>query len=153
MASPDAIDTRILQILGSNGRESWKNIAAEVGLSAPSVLERVRKLERMGLIRRYTVVVDPAEAGCGLLAFVSLRGSGPEYHARLTAQVEAMPEIQECHVTAGDYDYLLKVRCASPEHLTRILQRLRSDDGAKGTYTTMTLATIKETVEVPLEAD
>ena len=150
MTHLDEIDVRLLELLASNGRESWKNLAEGVDLSAPSVQDRVRKLERAGLIDGYTTRIDPAAAGLELLAFVFLTGSGPEYHARLAAQVAGLKEIQECHVTSGAFDYLLKIRCRSSAHLMEVLQKLRSDPGLKGTDTTVTLATLKETTELPL---
>lgn len=150
MTRLDDTDLHILDALIANGRESWKSVADQVGLSAPSVLERVRKLERSGLIRGYTALLDPEKAGAALLAFVFVTGSGPEYHARLTEQVARMDEVQECHVTSGSFDYLLKIRCASSAHLMQVLQELRSDSGLKATDTTVTLTTLKETAAVPV---
>lgn len=152
MTRLDDTDLRLIELLEANGRESWKNLAEQVGLSAPSVLERVRKLERSGLIRGYAALLDPESAGSPLLAFVFLTGSGPEYHARLSEQIAAMPEVQECHVTSGSFDYVLKIRCSSSRHLMRILQQLRADSGLKATDTTVTLATLKETPAVPVNA-
>lgn len=152
MSRLDDIDRIILERLGRDGRASWKNLADEVGLSAPSVMERVRKLERGGVLRGYAALLDPDELGLELLAFVFLTGSGPEYYRRLEEQVSAMPEIQECHVTSGSYDYLLKIRCSSSGHLMDVLQRLRADEGVRNTETTVTLATLKETMALPLAA-
>jgi Lrp/AsnC family leucine-responsive transcriptional regulator len=143
--SLDELDRKILELLAANGRESWKGIADRVGLSAPSVMERVRKLERAKLGRGYTVVLDPAEAGLAVLAFVSIVGSGPRYHQLIEQQVRDMPEVQECHVTSGTFDYLLKIRCASSQQLMDVLQKLRAEDGVQRTETTVTLATLKET--------
>lgn len=150
MPSLDDTDVRILEILAENGRASWKAVAEDVGLSAPSVLERVRKLERGGFVRGYTVLLDPVAVGLELLAFVSVVGGGPKFHANLQAQLVEFPEILECHVTDGAYDYLLKLRCRSSGHLMDALQRLRSISGVESTHTTVTLATLKETSTLSL---
>jgi len=150
MVRLDEIDLQILDLLAQRGRESWKSLADEVGLSAPSVMERARKLERAGVIRGYSVRLDPEALGLDLLAFVFLVGSGREYHLRLSEQIQTLPEVLECHATSGAYDYLLKVRCTSTRHLMRVLQTLRADPGLKSTDTTVTLASMKESVALPL---
>lgn len=149
MTQLDDIDLKILEILSANARESWKTIADRVGLSAPSVQERVKKLERAELIRGFAVVLDPVAAGLDFLAFVSIVGNGPKYHAFIKQQVQDMQEVQECHVTSGSFDYLLKIRCESSKRLMEVLQLIRADSGVQSTHTTVTLATLKETSALP----
>jgi Lrp/AsnC family leucine-responsive transcriptional regulator len=149
----DDIDLEILRLLQDNGRESWKRLAEQVGLSAPAVMERARKLEQAGFILGYGAIIDPVSAGLSVLAFVAIEGKGPKSHTRLAKKIEDLDEIQECHVTSGQYDYLLKVRCRSSAHLMSVLTSLRANDDALRTHTTVTLATLKESSRVALTSD
>jgi Lrp/AsnC family leucine-responsive transcriptional regulator len=134
-----------------DGRITWAQLASEVGLSAPSVTERVRRLERLGVIDGYSARVNAEAVGNGLLAFVAVGLSDPSHHAEMLAQVEATPEIQEYHIVAGDYDYLLKVRCTDAKHLERLLrEKVRSVAGVVRTQSTIVMLTSKETGAVPL---
>lgn len=149
----DSLDRKILIRLMQDGRITWAQLATEVGLSAPSVTERVRKLERLGVIEGYSARVNAEAVGNGLLAFVAVGLSDPSHHAEMLARVEATPEIQEYHIVAGDYDYLLKVRCADAKHLERLLrERVRSVAGVARTRSTIVMLTSKETCAVPLPA-
>ncbi|MHC4236334.1 MAG: Lrp/AsnC family transcriptional regulator, partial [Planctomycetota bacterium] len=111
LLSLDDLDRKILLRLMEDGRITWAQLAADVGLSAPSITERVRKLERLGVIEGYGARVNPEVVGYGLLAFVSVGLTDPNHHAEMLRRAETSPEIQEYHIVAGDYDYLLKLRC------------------------------------------
>jgi len=109
--SLDPVDRKILSILQENGRITNVKLAAEVGLSPPTVLERVRKLEERGIIEKYVALVDPAKVGLGLCAFVQVSLS---FHRRkeidrFRDQVLDFPEVLECYHVAGQGDYLLKI--------------------------------------------
>lgn len=150
----DERDRAILGRLASDGRVTWADLAGEVGLSPPSVAERVRKLEESGVIRGYAARVDPAAVGAGTLAFVAVTASGPEPYRRIGEWAERSPEIQECHAITGENDYLLKVRCRDTADLGRFLrEELRAIDGVARTVSTVVLETLKETPTVPLRAD
>jgi DNA-binding Lrp family transcriptional regulator len=106
--SLDPVDRKILSILQENGRIT---LASEVGLSPPTVLERVRKLEERGIIEKYVALVDPAKVGLGLCAFVQVSLS---FHRRkeidrFRSEVLEFPEVLECYHVSGEGDYLLKV--------------------------------------------
>lgn len=147
----DEVDCAILTALVENSRISWAALAEEVGMSAPSTTERVRKLESLGVIEGYTARLNADSLGYGLLAFVAVGLSQPKYHSGLLDWVQATPEVQECHVIAGDYDYLLKVRCSDTESLERLLrEELRANDGVTGTRSTIVMTTCKETATIPL---
>jgi Lrp/AsnC family leucine-responsive transcriptional regulator len=95
--------------------------------------------------------VDPEVVGYGLLAFVSVGLTDPNHHAEMLRQAEATPEIQEYHIVAGDYDYLLKVRCRNSKDLERLLrEKVRSIAGVARTKSTIVMLTSKETCAVPL---
>jgi len=147
----DSIDYEILRRLSENGRESWAELAGEVGLSAPSTTERVRKLEAAGVIRSWAALIDARSVGYELLAFVAVQASAPSGHDEMFDWAERTVEVQECHVIAGAYDYLLKIRCRGPADLERLLrQELRALPGVSRTDSTIVLQTTKETPRTPI---
>src|ERR1700722_1449866 len=117
----DSTDIKALQALQASGRESWSSLGETLGLTGPAAADRVRRLEERGVIRGYTALVDPSAVGAGLAAFVAVTLDRPSDRARFLALVADLGEIQECHHTAGDDDYLLKVRCRDTRHLEEIL--------------------------------
>jgi Lrp/AsnC family leucine-responsive transcriptional regulator len=147
----DTNDYKILARLMANARATWAELGAILGLSAPAAAERVRKLEERGVIRGYAALVDPDAAGCGLAALVAVTLDRPEHRAAFLARVTAMPEILECHHTAGDDDYILKIRCTGPRHLERLVSDdLKALPGLLRTRTTVILSTVKESPVLPL---
>lgn len=149
----DALDRKIIAALMTDGRVTWAQLATEVGLSGPSVTDRVRKLEKDGVVEGYSARISAESVGYGLLAFVSVAVGDPRQHERLLAWAQATPEVQEFHVVAGDFDYLVKIRCRDARHLERLLrQDVRSAAGMMRTNSTIVLATKKETSAIPLAA-
>ncbi len=147
----DDLDLKLLARLMADGRITWAQLASEVGLSGPSVTERVRKLERVGVLQGFTAQVSPESVGYGLLAFVSVSISGPMHQDDLLRWARAAVEVQECHVVAGAHDYLLKVRCKDSKDLERVLNGgLRLVPGVVRTNSSIVLTTSKETSAVPL---
>jgi Lrp/AsnC family leucine-responsive transcriptional regulator len=134
------------------GRATWSELSGILGLSSPSTADRVRRLEETGVIKHYTAVVEPNLVGCGLMSFISVTLEHPKYRASFLDCVIKLPEIQECHHVTGDYDYLLKVRCASTAALETIISdRLKSVAGVARTTTIVALSTVKETMELPIQ--
>ncbi len=141
----DQMDQRILAHLVTNGRVSWADLAALVELSPPAVAERVRRLETDGVVRGYTTLVDPLAVGSEVLAFAHVTVSDPSSHAAIRAWAVDAHEVEELHVVAGDFDYLLKIRCTSTEALGTLLRdQLRALPGISRTSTAITVATHKE---------
>lgn len=110
----DAIDRRILRELQADGRISNLKLAESVHLSPSAVLERVKRLTREGVILGYEARLNPAMLGAGLLVFVEilLDRTLPAVLETFKAAVQSRPEILECHLVAGGFDYLLKTRVA-----------------------------------------
>lgn len=151
MTELDALDRRILDLLLNDGRMTWAQLAAEIGLSAPSAAERVRKLEDAGYIDGYSARISAPLVGYPLLALVSLSVDAPGRHDTLVRWARESPEVQECHIVAGEHDYLLKVRARDPQQLESFLrEKLRSVPGVVTTTTTIVLRSLKETGSVPL---
>ena len=140
----DAVDQQILGILRQDGRASHARIAQRVGLSAPAVGERIRKLEGAGVILGYQAVFDPAAVGLPICAFVAIIPQPRNPAANLVARLLGLPEIEELHAVAGDYSYVAKVRLASTQDLDAFLDRLVLLEGVERSQTTMVLRTNAE---------
>jgi Lrp/AsnC family leucine-responsive transcriptional regulator len=150
----DSIDRQILLILREEGRASHAALAKAVGLSAPAVGERVRKLEQAGVIRGYRAVLDPDALGLDICAFVAIAPQPRKSAADLVERLLSLPEIEELHAVAGNYAYIAKVRVASTQALDGFLDRLFMMEGVERTETTMVLRTNAERpMHLPFEAD
>lgn len=146
----DAVDSKLIHRLMARGRITWAELAHQVGLSAPAVTDRVRRLEERGVIRGYGALVAPDEVGLHLTALVAVTLEHPRHRAEFLALVQALPQIQECHHVAGDDDYVLKVRCRSTRQLDELISgQLKSLAGVARTRTTIVMSTLKETPVLP----
>jgi Lrp/AsnC family leucine-responsive transcriptional regulator len=123
---PDATDVRLLDMLQRDGRRPYADMGTEIGISGPSVHERVKKLEARAVIRGYTAVVDPAAVGLGVLAFTWLTQAPGTAATDLTTAFADIPELEECHHIAGEADYLLKIRARDTQHLEAVIKRLQT---------------------------
>ncbi len=147
----DYLDFQILEYLSLNARVTWTELSAKLGLSAPAITERVRKLEERGVIKGYTVLLEPELLGCGLLAFVAVQISDAKSRQILLERVKTMPEVLECHHMSGDDDYWLKVRCAGTKALEKIItQELKSISSGIKTRTSIALSSFKDSPCLPL---
>ena len=110
----DRIDLKILNVLQHDGRISNLKLAESVALSPTAVLARVQRLSRDGYILGYEAQLNPAQLGAGLMVFVEvlLDRTTPNVFDAFKAAVQVRPEIMECHMVAGGFDYLLKTRMA-----------------------------------------
>src|SRR5688500_15017510 len=106
----DAIDAKILNILQDNARTSNVEIARRVSLAPSAVLERVRKLEARGVLRKYTAEIDSDAVDLSLLAFVFVKAEERLATGETGERLAALPEVQEVHHIAGEDCYLVKVR-------------------------------------------
>jgi Lrp/AsnC family leucine-responsive transcriptional regulator len=149
----DERDLQILAVLQADARVSNAELGRRLGLAPSAILERIRKLERRGVILGYSARIDPRAVGRELLAFVFVQADerpGGDDLGRLLAGV---PEVQEVHHVAGEDCYLVKVRCGSPEALGRLLkERLGGLEPVRRTRSTVVLGTIKETAALDLPA-
>jgi Lrp/AsnC family leucine-responsive transcriptional regulator len=108
----DKLDRRILDLLQQNGRMSMTELADTVGLTVTPCIERVRRLERDGVIMGYHARVAPSALDAGLLVFVEITMSSKSERTfeDFRREVLCIPQVQECHLVSGDFDYLLKAR-------------------------------------------
>lgn len=143
----DDLDRGILAHLLRDGRAPASQVADQVGLSRPAVAERIEKLERLGVIRGTTVVVEPESLGREVTAFVAARGPRLDAKAwRRFRELMTGDEILEVHTVAGDDCYLIKVRTDSMHSLNRIVSDLTSAPLSLSTRTTIVMATHCEKV-------
>lgn len=149
----DRVDRKILDILQRNGRISITDLAEEVGLSATPCAERVRRLERNGVITGYHARVSPQALGKNLLVFleIKLSAKSDEVFEKIKKELHGMPDVMECHLVSGDFDYLVKARLAEMNDYRRllgqILQRLPASAESRS-YVVM--EEIKETSYLPV---
>lgn len=143
----DRIDRNILSALARNGRLSMAELANRVGLSKTPVQARVRRLERDGIIRGYTALIDHERIGEGHVAFVQVTLSDTR-SAALNAFNEAaagIAEVEQCHMIAASFDYLLKVRTADIAAYRRVLgERISSLPHVEHTSTFVAMETVKD---------
>jgi len=149
----DDLDREVLHALQKDGRTSNSDLAKRVGLSRAATHARVRKLERMGAITRYTAIVDPEAVGFELLCLIgiAMQLHSQENIARARAAIVEMPEVLECWHVTGDFDYILKVAVRSRADLQRfILDRLTPVPGIARVNTSLVLGIEKSTTALPL---
>jgi len=118
----DDIDLELLSALQEDARATYAELGRKVGLSAPAVAERVRRLEASGIISGYHAQVDLKKAGYGIVAFVRLT-SAPDLAPQLERLARDTPEVLEFHRVTGTEGFVLKVAVTSIEHLERIVVR------------------------------
>lgn len=135
----DRTDFALVAALQQDAAQRLEDLARLVGMAPSSVHERLRRLERAGVIRRWTVECDAAMLGLPVLAFMGVRATRP--CSELLPALEAIPAIEECHSVAGSLSMLLKVRVESTSALLALTERLRQIPGIEGTETTIALAT------------
>lgn len=145
----DDIDRQIVTLLQADAQLSNAALAERVGLTASTVHERVKKLERRGIIKGYVALVDPELVGKPITAFIRLTvGSTTENYLesknRVIEVCQAEPDVVECHGVAGEDCYVLKVRVASPKRLEELIERIRCHAQVARSTTNIVLSTFKE---------
>ena len=144
----DRTDYKILRRLQENGRITNADLARSVNLSPTPCLERVRRLEADGYILNYVALLNPDRLGAGVVVFiqVQLDRTSPGVFERFKKQVNLTPEVVECHMVAGGFDYLLKVRTSSMVEYREFLgQTLAQMSDIKQTHTYVVMEQVKST--------
>ena len=146
----EEIDRQIVSLLVRDGRMSYTELARRTGLSVSAAHQRVRRLEKRGVIKGYTAIVSADDAGLPLTAFVSIKPFDPAAPDDAPRQLSHLTSIEACHSVAGEENYILKVRVASPADLEELLQQIRGS-AAVSTRTTVVLSTPYENrpIEMP----
>jgi len=137
----DKVDAGIISALSRDGRMSYAEVAAEVGLSTAAVHERVKKLLERGTIRRFGLSVAPDKLGLHFTAFVAIRHDGGVRCREIAPALQALPEVLELHSVAGEHDCLAKVRTAHARALEDVLYKIKAIPGVARTTSTVVLNT------------
>ena len=135
----DPIDLTLIDAVQQNATQRLEDLGRLVGLAPSSVSDRLRRLERDGVIKRWTVALDAAAVGLGVLAYIGVRSS--RTCADLLNEMADLPEIEEVHSVAGELCFLLKVRVPDTNGLLGLIERLRAIEGIEQTQTTVVLKT------------
>jgi Lrp/AsnC family leucine-responsive transcriptional regulator len=135
----DERDLAIIAALQRDARATYADIAAQVGLSASSVHDRVRKLEASGVILAYRAIVDPGSVGLMVTALIAATPLDPTQPDDLPDRLADFPEVEDCLSVAGEANYVLKVRTRSTGELEELIRRLR-EKGGVNTRTTIALS-------------
>lgn len=150
----DNIDIKILKELQHNGRISNIELSRQVGLSPTPCLERVKRLERQGIISGYRALLNPELLDASLLVIVEItlvRGK-PDVFEEFNQAIKELDEIQECHLVSGDFDYLLKTRVADMAAYRDLLgTTLLRLPGVNDTRTYVVMEEVKQTSYLPIE--
>ncbi|WP_175778487.1 Lrp/AsnC family transcriptional regulator [Burkholderia anthina] len=149
----DAIDRRILRALQHNSNQTNAELAQQVGLSATPCLRRVHLLEEQGVIDAYVALLNPAAVELRFTAFVrvTLERQDKTTVERFAREMEHAPEVLECHLMAGSYDYLLRVIARDLDDYQRFqMETLTQIEGVRNVETEIPLKRIKQTMRLPI---
>ena len=144
----DDLDLKILNALQQNGRTKRNEIAEMVGLSVPSISERLKKLEDNKIIEGYYTKLKRQSFGYDILAFILVMMDSSKHYKDLIKHVDKHPNILECHSVLGEGSHLLKVLVKNTEALEKLLSEVQTWTGVTGTKTTYVLSTLKETTAI-----
>jgi Lrp/AsnC family leucine-responsive transcriptional regulator len=155
----DEADRKILGLLQTNARLTNAELADAVGMNASSVFERVKKLERRGVITGYVATVDAEKIGKPLLAFMRLtieteaQQDFDTTHDQVLRTCLAEPDILECHNVAGEDCFIVKMRAGGPKQLESLLSKIRRQTRSSRSVTNIVLSTYKESTRVEPERE
>ncbi len=141
----DDLDIKILNTLQRRGRTKRNELAELVGLSIPSVSERLKKLEEKGIVEGYYAKLSKQAFGFDITAYIQVIMDSSKHYKNMISRVEKLPQILECHSVLGEGSHLLKAVVKNTEALEKLLSEIQSWPGVTSTKTTFVLSTIKET--------
>lgn len=149
----DRVDLAILKVLQSDGRITNVDLAQKVNLSASPCLDRVKRLESAGYIKRYGAFLNASKLNYGMTAFiqVTLDRTTADVFKMFKKEVVKIKEVVECHLVAGGYDYLMKIRFADIENYRLTLEKVAGLPSISQTHTYMVTEHIKEDNGVPFD--
>jgi len=147
----DEKDLKILEVLQKQGRITLRELARKVGSPVTTVHSRVKRLEKMGVVKAYRAVLSPEKLGLKTLAFVLVSFSKESglSQREVARKISEFPEVQEVHIITGEWDIIVKVRVSDVEELGRfVIDKVRAVPGVEKTLTCVVLDTLKETLTV-----
>ena len=151
LAQIDEIDAKILEILQKEGRTRRNDLAEAVGLSLPSVSERLRKLEEGGIVTGYHAKLDARRLGRDITAFIFVTVDSSRHFGQFLEHTRDLDDILEVHAITGEGSHLLKVRTANTTTLEKLLAKIQAWAGVVHTTTHLVLSSAKETTRIRVE--
>jgi len=142
----DQIDRKLLQILSQNAAATATEMMPQVNLSIPAINKRIQKLQKTGVIRRFTIQVEPAKVGKPICAFILVVLHRSSQIDSLMEYIQSDPDILECYGITGEYDYMLKVCTADVASLQKKINHLKKVSGVVKSHTMMTMMEYKNEV-------
>ena len=139
----DKLDYQILAELKKNARQTASEISKTIHLSVSTVIERIKKMEKSGLIRTYTVITDDHKFGNDITVLMEVGMEHPRYNDDFIRYINNAPNIVACYYLTGEFDFLLKICCRSSEHLEQIHNQIKDCAGVRLTKTHYVLRTVK----------
>jgi Lrp/AsnC family leucine-responsive transcriptional regulator len=137
----DDVDLALLQLLATDGRASQRGLARELGMSAPAIGERITRMERSGVISRYSVVVNWEAAGFPVVTYLAITATQGYDLEPVMAAVSQLPEVETITVVTGELDLLARLRVRDVQHLrTVLLEKVWQIDGVQRTQTYLSIA-------------
>jgi Lrp/AsnC family leucine-responsive transcriptional regulator len=148
----DLIDLQILRVLQRDCKISLARIGEIVGLSAPAVIDRIKKLEQSGVIKGYHANLDARQLGLDVTAFIGVSIEHPTEIGEMEEGVAAIEDVLECHHVTGQHTLLLKVKTRNTSTLEQLISHIRCLPGVARTETMVVLSTHTERIQLPLAA-
>ncbi|MCV6620868.1 Lrp/AsnC ligand binding domain-containing protein [uncultured Pseudoteredinibacter sp.] len=149
----NTIDRNILRVLQRNGRCTYAELSRQVGLSATPCMERVKKLEKDNVIQGYSAIINPEYLDAALVVFVQIRllRSAQDIFEEFRNAAAALPEVQECYLVSGNFDYLIKARVANMSAYRKFYgETLLTLPGVQECTSYVVMEQVKETLEIPV---
>lgn len=141
----DNIDKQILSILLNNARTSYSDISKAVGLKSPSVIERIKKMEKEGIIKGYYVDIDYQMIGYDIMAFIGLVIDDAGHEEAFKEKISTFDDsIIECYEVSGDFTLILKVITKNTQTLSNLLKKLKKQPGFQETHTIIVFSKVCE---------
>lgn len=143
------IDRKILRLLQDDARTSYVDLAKQIGLSPTPCKERIKRLEREGVIRGYQAILNPQYLDAGLVVFVQIRlnRTSQDIFEEFKASAFELPEVQECYLVSGNFDYLIKARVADMAAYREFLgETLLTLPGVQESTSYVVMEQVKETL-------
>lgn len=149
MIKLDDTDRQLLALLQDDDRQSLAELAKAVGIPASTISDRIKRLQRQGLIAGFHARISPEALGLNLLAFIFVSWSDPKVEPVFLKKIKTSPDVLECHHVTGAWNYLLKVRVGTTRDLERFLaETVKTVSGVERTETVIVLSSAKETWKV-----
>ena len=146
----DNIDKQILIELQNSGRESASNIAEKISVSVPTITERIRKLQDIGVITGFQAIVDSSMLGLDVTAIITIISGSSQYYKDVTLSAEGTPEIVQCFSTTGNGSHTLLVITKNSNTLEELLRKIQSWPGVIRTETQLVLSSYKNGTIIPI---